>query len=97
RVGAEDRPDALELFVDDRIVELDDGGKAERVREAVMEPLFARERMRERVAGAEPFLERDGAHHGGFHHSAAGFQVVSVLDGADEVLRAKLETAKRDR
>ena len=71
-----------------------DGREAERVREAVVEALLARERMRERVARAEALLERDGAHHRGLHHPAARLEIVAGLDGAREVLRAELDARR---
>ena len=92
----EHEADALELFVHDLLVEVDHGGQAERVGQAVVQPLLARQRVGERVARAQSLLERDGAHHRGLHHAAARRQVVAVGDGADQVLGAQLEAPQRD-
>ena len=96
RRGVEDGAHAVEPVVGHRLVELDDRGQAQRVGEAVVQALLARQRVRERVARAEALLERDGAHHRGLHHAAARLEVVAVLDGAREVLRAELEAAEGD-
>ena len=71
--------------------------EAQRVGETVMHSFFARERMRERVTRAESFLKRDGAHHRGFHHPAARFEIFSVFHRGRQMLRAELEPAERDR
>src|SRR5580692_6891731 len=52
-VRVEDGADALELRVDGGLVELDNRRQAERVGETVVQVLFARQRVRERMAGPE--------------------------------------------
>src|SRR6185369_8622035 len=59
-VSSEDPRDATEPLLSGALVELHDGGEAQRVREPVMQTALARERMRERMARAEPFLKSDG-------------------------------------
>ena len=85
----DDATHALDAIRDGDVVELDDRREAERVREPVVEVLLARERMGERVADAEPLLERDRAHHRRLHHRAARDEIGAGLDGAREVLRAR--------
>jgi hypothetical protein len=79
------------------LVEVDDRGQAQRVREPVVQPLLARQRMRERVARAEPFWNATAPIIAAFIMAPRASEVVAVLDRPGRVLRAELEAAERDR
>ena len=55
-----------------------------------------RERVGAGVGDAEPLLERDGAHHRGHQHAAAGLEVLAVLDGGLQVLGDQADALERD-
>ena len=64
---------------DRHAVEVEHGRKTDCVGEPVVHPELSRQRMRERVAGAEALLKRDSAHHGGLEHVSARLQIVAVV------------------
>ena len=86
----------LDLVLDGGAVEHEHVGHEHAVGQPVMGVVERADRMRQRVDGAEPLLERGRAHRRRRHHVRARFEVVAVLHGRRQVFLDQPHALDRD-